>query len=679
MCHCVLYLFLCKMLFIRTFKLSNCLYLLWIFFSLSFVCHAEDLLNEYIGKSLDELLDIQVYSVTKSNLPIREAPAIVRVITREQIEESGALDLIDLLRLIPGVQFGIDVQAVVGIGLRGLWGHEGRVLLLWDGHEMNELMFSTSQFMNHYPVDEIDRIEVVSSSGSVLYGGYAELAVINIITKNSVDRNGGAIYATVGRVARGLSRRNVDFSYGKEFGDLGLRASIFSSKSLFGDGSYTDINGTSVDMIGGFALMPTMGSLALVYKDFEVRFLVDEYDIKERDEFGGDVLSESRLVHFGSSNIFVKYASVPSDNVKLVTRLVYQNQVPWGGPWRGSVYRRTIDNYKGQFNAQYDFDNVFSGIVGVDYSLNQARDPEGILFSNGRLSVSYWDYAPFAELGARFSLANIRVGLRFDESQEFGSHLTPRLSITKAYDKLNYKFLISSTCRNPGIENISNNEFAIQNGSADDEIRVEEALTTEFELGYIFTNSSHITLTLFDARINKPVVYFYDEVTESDGYKNLSRIGSQGLEVVYHFMEDWGNLDMNYSFYRKVSSDVDFYEVPNQDGAFLAFAQHTLAGRAQLKLSEQFSFNPSIAVLGDRYGYVRYNEDGELHVQRFGPSVLLGTAFSYRVRNIDDIKLLLGISNLLNANNDFIQPYANEHAPLGGLGREFWLKVLYKF
>ena len=86
--------------------------------------------------------------------------------------------------MVPGFHFGVDVTNVVGVGVRGNWGHEGKVLMLIDGMEMNENLFSTLQFGQHYNLQNIEKIEIIRGPGSSIYGGFAELGVINIITKS---------------------------------------------------------------------------------------------------------------------------------------------------------------------------------------------------------------------------------------------------------------------------------------------------------------------------------------------------------------------------------------------------------------------------------------------------------------------------------------------------------------
>src|SRR5688572_24460066 len=95
--------------------------------------------------SIEDLLSTEVQVASKTARTLRESPAVVSVVTRAEIQAAGARDLLDVLRLVPGFEPNVDVQGVTGLGFRGIWGHEGKILLLIDGHELNETAYSTLQ------------------------------------------------------------------------------------------------------------------------------------------------------------------------------------------------------------------------------------------------------------------------------------------------------------------------------------------------------------------------------------------------------------------------------------------------------------------------------------------------------------------------------------------------------
>jgi len=112
--------------------------------------------------SLDDLLATPIAVATPAVArSSRETPGRgVRDDARGDLA-SGARDLLEVLQLIPGFSFHTDVEGVVGAGFRGVWGHEGKVLLLIDGIEMNELLYSTNAFGNELPVQVIEKVEVI--------------------------------------------------------------------------------------------------------------------------------------------------------------------------------------------------------------------------------------------------------------------------------------------------------------------------------------------------------------------------------------------------------------------------------------------------------------------------------------------------------------------------------------
>ena len=122
-------------------------------------------------------MNLDIHVTSRSTIPMRQAPGIVSLVTADEITNSGARDLIDVLRLVPGFWFGVDVQGVVGLGFRGNWGHEGKIQLIVDGLEINEHHYSSYWFGSHFPVESIKNIEILRGPGSVMYGGYAALAV----------------------------------------------------------------------------------------------------------------------------------------------------------------------------------------------------------------------------------------------------------------------------------------------------------------------------------------------------------------------------------------------------------------------------------------------------------------------------------------------------------------------
>jgi iron complex outermembrane receptor protein len=114
--------------------------------------------------------------------------AQVTVITAENIAESGATSVTDLLENVPGISLNRDTTgAGVSVSVRGFSSVEGRkkVLILVDGMRFNTLESKTQMAWDTINLSEIERIEVLDGGASVQYGDNAQAGVINIITKKS--------------------------------------------------------------------------------------------------------------------------------------------------------------------------------------------------------------------------------------------------------------------------------------------------------------------------------------------------------------------------------------------------------------------------------------------------------------------------------------------------------------
>ncbi len=110
--------------------------------------------------------------------------AHVSIITAEEIRESGATNLVQLLERQPGVSFrSFSNEAQAQVDMRGFGeGSAARVLVLVDGRRQNNPDLSGVNWLG-VPIDAVERVEVLRGSASALYGNHAVGGVINIITK----------------------------------------------------------------------------------------------------------------------------------------------------------------------------------------------------------------------------------------------------------------------------------------------------------------------------------------------------------------------------------------------------------------------------------------------------------------------------------------------------------------
>ena len=156
-------------------------------------------------KSLEELMTIDVASVvgaTRHEQRVTEAPSSVTIVTSADIATFGWRTLAEILRNVRGFYVTYD-RNYTYLGVRGFGrptDYNNRVLVLIDGHRLNDNVYDASNIGTEFPmdVDLIDRVEIIRGPGSALYGTSAFFAVVNVIT-----RRGGAIGGAEGALEAG--------------------------------------------------------------------------------------------------------------------------------------------------------------------------------------------------------------------------------------------------------------------------------------------------------------------------------------------------------------------------------------------------------------------------------------------------------------------------------------------
>lgn len=151
-------------------------------------------------RSLEELMNIEVTSVSKKSQRLASTAASVFVISAEDIRRSGITILPELLRLAPGVQVARLGSGSWAVGIRGFNDeYSNKLLVLVDGRSVyNEFYSGVFWDSLNIPVDNIERIEVIRGPGAAMWGTNAVNGVINIISKSAQETQGGLIVGAGG-------------------------------------------------------------------------------------------------------------------------------------------------------------------------------------------------------------------------------------------------------------------------------------------------------------------------------------------------------------------------------------------------------------------------------------------------------------------------------------------------
>jgi len=213
---------------------------------------ADDQVDSYLDLGLEDLLSMEVTSVSRKKQRLSEAAAAVFVITQEDIRRSGATSIPEALRMAPGLQVArIDSNkwAITSRGFNGRFAN--KLLVLMDGRSVYTPTFAGVYWeVQDYLMEDIERIEVIRGPGATLWGANAVNGVINIITKHADETIGALVTASIGDEEKGA----VGVRFGTKLGETSTGRGYFKA---FSRDNYVDANGSDFDddwgmMQGGF-------------------------------------------------------------------------------------------------------------------------------------------------------------------------------------------------------------------------------------------------------------------------------------------------------------------------------------------------------------------------------------------------------------------------------------------
>ncbi len=149
------------------------------------------------GKSIEELMNIQISSVSRKDQTLSKVASAIYVLDSESIRRSGATNIPDLLRIVPGVEVAQIDAHTWGISVRGFNERFTRnVLVLIDGRTIYSPSYGGVDWdQQNVPLEDIERIEVIRGPGGTVWGVNAVNGVINIITKKASMTKGGLVRA----------------------------------------------------------------------------------------------------------------------------------------------------------------------------------------------------------------------------------------------------------------------------------------------------------------------------------------------------------------------------------------------------------------------------------------------------------------------------------------------------
>jgi iron complex outermembrane receptor protein len=190
--------------------------------------------------SIENLMNMEVTSVSKKEQKLSRAAAAIFVITQEDIRRSGALNIPDLLRMVPGLDVGQINGSTWAISSRGFNGQfSNKLLVMIDGRIVYTPNFAGVYWdVQDLPLESIERIEVIRGPGGTIWGANAVNGVISVFTKKAGETQGLLVAGGAGTTAQGFGTVQYGGKLNKET-DYRVYTKYFNQSHLL------DLNGQS--------------------------------------------------------------------------------------------------------------------------------------------------------------------------------------------------------------------------------------------------------------------------------------------------------------------------------------------------------------------------------------------------------------------------------------------------
>lgn len=246
---------------------------------LSLAMHVAQAQNASLTGELDHLalLDPVVVSASRYEELRSTASAVVDVIDREQIQSSGASNIVEFLEQIPGVavnrRYGrLGVDATVDVGFLGeADAGSQNVLIVVDGERLNAFDSSGIRYAQ-IPISSIERIEIRRANGGVLYGDRAQGGVIQIITRREAAKEASLSLGSFGY-------QKLDAYVGFQAGDISGSVSALDAQS---DGYRESSRARQKSARAAISALTPAGTFSLAARVFDEDADLPSYLTKEQ-------------------------------------------------------------------------------------------------------------------------------------------------------------------------------------------------------------------------------------------------------------------------------------------------------------------------------------------------------------------------------------------------------------
>jgi len=528
----------------------------------------EKAIDELFLQTLNEASEIALHD----KLNIDKIPSTVTVIRRDIIEASGAKTLLDILKLVPGIEISMTSSGKRQIIIRGMRGqYRDKLKLLVNGVDVTNNLYSNQFYYYTFPASLIERVEVTKTPDAILYGSNAFMGAINIITFDEENKNSFSITTT----SKNSKMASIFQSLKVDSGYINLDAHISSFDPNIK--SYPSLRRNEIDKTLEQFRESLPANAKEKTKGVGVSYKKDEWHISYRLEqytkgsfFGISnivPLVDDQEVTMTHSSLLAEYNKYLSTDLKWHIELNLKDYI-WDGSYRvmpydlqptdnpdkdiimgayinefetgllsylrysdlyhnviaqvEAHYAEPIDMYYIQYIPSNPINDLNLGPNGEHLTGEQNILKEGIDRKNFAIAIE-----DLYSINDRFALVG---GLRLDYYNNFNTHISYKLgAVNNITDNNTIKFLFNHTFRAPSWVELYANSAAEFHGN--ENLEPETMDMIEINWLHNFSVKDLIKLNLFYGKNSDPIIR-----TNKDKiaiYDNGDTITVNGFELSY--------------------------------------------------------------------------------------------------------------------------------------------------
>ena len=504
---------------------------------------------------------------TKTKLNIDKTPSIISILQADELKKVGVTNLHEALGTVPGIQIFMGSGGAKQISMRGNKSlTEDKLKLMINGISINTEVLGTTYFYMDMPIENIERIEVVRGPASTIYGSFAHVGAINVITKSS--RHNENIYflntSSQGTTNSGFTQ-NLDINTLK----IALDASFTNNEKSRDTGAYV-YNGGQIDQ-------------ATSYEDFT------NYSVGGIIKFNDKLSLQARFAQFETQNMYgygdwpithdpkklkttsilseLRYVSDISKNISIDLHAGYKNYV-FDGFTRLKPYATTLGTAFDLIGDGYYEEHVFYTDNTLSYTLNKHELLFGIYLSQSEEDSKTYYYINSVTTSAATTIFNqaiqpdisryqyalyfndiysisdkliANIGLRYDHYNDVDSNLAHKLALLYNHDeKQNYKFMYQRSFRAPSWLELYGDEIPYKGTPS-----IKPETIDTFEIAYNYKNNlaSSLKINFFYSKMKDFINQYSDYYFYNDSNRN-----SFGTEIEVKLpLSEFTSLQANYS------------------------------------------------------------------------------------------------------------------------------------